>query len=184
MSRVSQSTVREFLSEPYKSSFTNNDVNEIKWNFKLPKNSDKDVANAEMYASLYIKLCMQRMREYEVKCNLEREVSVLYKHCCQYKIDAYKAMCDFMVCKFSEFKEHPDRTHQYNKFAKKNGYYLESCENIKQRLDIPDFRKFILDNHKEEFEFWVDANKDILDKYFNRYRDFSHLAYNNSADDF
>lgn len=132
----------------------------------------------------------QKQKEIEKK-QIYKKVSVLYRMCVPYKIDCYKAICDFLRYRYCKFKSTPERKprHPYreeegywwNRIRKETGYY-ETCV---ADLNLGNIELYVLENHKSDFEDFIKKHHKSLYKHFKkRYVDYSNLAYNGVTEDF
>lgn len=107
---------------------------------------------------------------------------------CYLRIDVYAVMCRFFEFKYGEFIDCPDRSYSdqwYDIALDKYGYYKNSCGDILKEKGIEFMETFIIDSGLlEEWKSFAQKVKSKYPYYKRTYQDFSHLAYNNVADDF
>lgn len=148
------------------------------------KDLDRDV-DSKLLADTWILMLKEQLLAHKEQIAIEKRLSILYRYCIPYKVDCFNALCRFMEFKFGRFIDTPDR-HDYwfNPIVDKLGYFENSCGDICKEMQIKDHRVYILDNLKQEFFDYIDKYNMYLAKYRkSQWIDYSHLAYNNVADD-
>ena len=151
--------------------------------------------DSKAIADIFIELKKLEKEKLIEKKAIYKKVTVLYHICIPYQRDCVSACINFLLQKHGTFVETPEREpvkpfkveegHYYHKVMKKTGYFKQSLADICREKGIENYQLYIVDNYLEEFHKFVKDNCKVLPRYYKpRYEDYSHLAYNNVADDF